>query len=240
MKVLIVGAAGHVASILRPVLEAEHECHYFDRRPMPETDGRIIVGDVNDEDAIQQGVEGMEAIVYLAMGIRSGTRRDPTDLDPAFSVNLRGAYRFLDQGLRAGARRFVYASTLSVYKPQTLYGSTTIDENVAADGWGPYSISKRVGEFLCQAAAQEYPDATIIALRLVFPQSDAQWEKLDTQSADVRIKKTGPSDLRRLFLLALACDRPGAHIMQATSDMDGIHFSSAHATEVLGWRPQAE
>ena len=50
----------------------------------------------------------------------------------------------------------------------------------------------------------------------------------------------GPLDTRRLFLAALNCSTPGAHIVQAAGDVNGEKFPSDKAYEVLGWRPRGE
>ena len=239
MKVLVVGVAGHVGSIVRPALEREHECRLFDRRPLPDTNGRCIIGDVNDEALVQQAVQDMDAVVYLAMGIKPGTEKVCSDIGPAFAVNVVGWYRFLREGLAAGVRRFVYASTLSVYchrRPER------IDEHVPADAWDPYGISKRQGEALCHAAAHQYPDATIIVLRMVWPLNEAGWEHQKVHRPQVQIQHfaQGPNDPRRLYLAALACDAPGAHIVQTSGDVEGSYCPNTRATELLGWAPRNE
>ena len=152
-------------------------------------------------------------------------------------MNVVGWYRFLREGLAAGVRRFVYASTLSVYGPSR---PERIDEQMPADSWDPYGVSKRQGEALCQAAASQCPDATIVVLRMVSPQDEAGWERLKVKRPKIRIHHfaQGLNDLRRLYLAAVACARPGAHIVQTTGDTEGLYFPNTRATELLGWAPR--
>lgn len=244
MKVLVVGGAGHVGGILRPVLEAHHHCVYFDRRPVPEAGSRSIVGDVNDDEAVRRALEGVEAVLYLAMGTDGGNPATCYRINPAFDVNVRGAYRFLYHTLEAGVRRFIYASSMSVYQ---LGSSRKVDESVPADAWDPYGISKRVGEFICQAAHQAYPDAIILALRLYLPRSQEQWVEHLRRKQEAsqegrptrdRIGPTGPKDVQELFLAALRCDKPGAHILQTTGDVKEELYPHGRVFELLGWKPQ--
>src|SRR5688500_8149304 len=90
MKVLVVGAAGYVGSILRPALEAAHDCTYFDRVPIPDRLDRMIVADVLDVGKVAQSVTGIEALIYMAMGAASdalvgtsGPRADVNVVAPA-------------------------------------------------------------------------------------------------------------------------------------------------------------
>lgn len=236
MKILVMGVAGMVGSIIRPALAREHDLVLFDMRPIPDARPQDIQGDVNDDHAVRQAMHDVEAVVYLAMGIKPGTFKDCGDIDAAFNVNVRGWYRVLHHGLAHGVRRFVYTSTLSVYSH--LSRREPIDESVPADEWTPYGLSKRLGESIAQAATQRYPDATVICLRMCLPQTDQQWLALAGQTPRQRFWAQAPSDLRRLFLAALQCSRPGTHVVQTTGDIDNEHFPGTRAAELLGWRPE--
>jgi len=233
MRVLVVGGAGHVGSIIRSALEQQHACRYFDLRPVPGAEDRTIVADVNDDPAVAKSLVDVDALVYLAMGKPPRTR-DCSEIDGMFIVNVIGFYRFLWHALHAGVRRIVYASSLSVY--QKLYEGLPRDESIAADSFAAYGVTKRLGEQMCLAGAQQHPDATIVALRLMFPQDEEGWAKRDP-SKQHWLGALGPQDTRRLFLAAVACNRPGAHIVQASGDTDGQSFPNTAATELLDWRP---
>ena len=70
MKVLIVGGSGFVGSILRPALEAEHDCRCFDIKQGDWPAECMVIGDVHDDDAVRTAVKDMDAVLYLAMGAR--------------------------------------------------------------------------------------------------------------------------------------------------------------------------
>ena len=238
MKLLIVGGAGYVGTVIRPALEAQFACTHFDLRPVSGAEDRAVTADVDDDDKVRQAVAGRDAILYLAMGLGKAA---PTcnEIGAAFDVNVRGLYRFCYHSLEAGIKRFVYASTLSVYKH--LRQEQDIDENVPSDAWDPYGMSKRVGEFVCRSAAGEYPDTTIVALRLMMPRNTADWppHRYNPESSH-NCCALGPKDTQRLFVAAVNCDRPGFHLMQATGDMKDRSYPNKRAYQVLGWLPQNE
>ena len=244
MNVLVVGGAGYVGSIVRPALEAEHDCRYLDLVPVPGSEQRTTVASVHDVEAADRALRGMDAVVYLAMG---GTPRPApgeisiNDIEVAFSVNCAGTYRFLDMALAAGIRRFVYTSSLSVYhhaKPRR-----DAAEDAPADSWYPYGLTKRVAEFICQAAAQHCPEATVLALRLFHPRNETDYAAIcDTHRADPDhpVVALGPNDTRRLYLAALACDSPGAHILHAAGDVEETIYCHDRVRALLGWQPSGE
>ncbi|MFA9480306.1 NAD-dependent epimerase/dehydratase family protein [Phycisphaerales bacterium AB-hyl4] len=236
MNVLVIGGAGYVGAIVRPALETVHGCRYLDLRPVPGAEDRTFVGDVNDPAVVREAVQGQDALVYLAMGTNNGDRRTVQDIDAAFNVNVRGLYRTLAAALEAGVRRICVASSLSVYRH---CHRSAIDESCAADAWEPYGLSKRVGEFLCQAAAQQCPDATLVALRLILPRNEADWPQYRFDPAKERnVFALGPRDTRELFRKALELDRPGCHIVQASGDITNERLPNHRVRELLGWSPQ--
>ena len=235
MKLLIVGGAGYVGSILRPAIESEFECTHFDLRPVQGAEDRTIVADVSDDEKVRQAVAGVDAVLYMAMGIGKVTYK-VNDIDTAFDVNVRGLYRFLQHSLSSGTTRFVYASTLSVYRH--LGSDLPLHEGHPADAWETYGLSKRVGEFICQAATQEYPNSTVVAIRLNFPRNEADWPRHRYNPELPRnICALGPNDARRLFISAIRLDKPGFHMAQASGDMEDKSYPNKQAHEILGWKP---
>src|ERR1700733_9692357 len=73
MKVLVVGAAGYVGSIIIPALEKRHDCRYLDLRPVPRRKSKSFVGDINDDTLVRRAVKGVEAVIFMAMGLGKPT-----------------------------------------------------------------------------------------------------------------------------------------------------------------------
>ncbi len=242
MKLLIVGGAGYVGSIIVSAFEKEFECTYFDIRPVLGYEDRTILADVADEEKVQQAVVGMDAVLYLAMGVGKNTPYDKrkstiNEINPAFDVNVRGLYQFLYTSLKAGTKRFVYASTLSVYN--NLRDKTVFDEDRPANAWEPYGLTKRVGEFICGCAAQAHDSSCVTAIRLMMPCNETDWPKFKYDLQKPRNGcGIGPDDTRRLFLAAVNFDKPGFHLLQASGDMEGKFYPNNKVKEVLGWLPE--
>lgn len=236
MKVLVIGASGHVGSIILPALEARHTCAYYDLRPVSGREAATIVGSVNEPEAFKRALaDRPDAAIYLAMGV-GGLNRSADDLDAAFDVNVRGAYRCMDLALRAGVKRFIYASTMNVFKDYSTY--PRIEDATPTSAWEPYGLSKRLGEYICSAAAAEFPGTTILSLRLIRPRHEGEWRGNEYRPGWKHNGwNLGPDDTRRLFLAAVECSRPGAFFLTVTGDLEQKRFDHRGAKELLGWEP---
>jgi nucleoside-diphosphate-sugar epimerase len=100
-------------------------------------------------DPLDAALSGVEAVFHLAA--MPGLTRSWTDFDLYQSCNLAGTQRLLE-AVRAlpSLRRFVYASTSSVYGR---YGSG--DETLPTRPISPYGVTKLAAENLCRAHAEE-------------------------------------------------------------------------------------
>lgn len=237
MNVLIVGGAGNVGRILRPALEARYNCYHLDLQPVPGAESRTTVGSINDPDIVRAALQGMQAAVFLAMGV--GQKTYIYDVDATFDVNAKGAYRFYTTALQTGVRRFVHASSLSVYEDLTLRREPR-DESSPPNAWHVYGFTKRVGEMICETAALQYGDAGIVALRLMSPMDENSF-KGNEYRPDAGWHAMGPNDTCRLFIAALEyTSKPGYLVVQATGDLGQRRWPYARAEQLLGWRPEGK
>lgn len=119
-KVLITGGAGYVGSVLTPrLLAAGHEVTifdicYFGKDQLPKHPKlRIVEADLRDTAAFAKAVAGNEMVIHLAC-----ISNDPSfelDSNLSKSINYDCFEPMVVAAKQAGVRRFIYASTSSVY-----------------------------------------------------------------------------------------------------------------------------
>lgn len=120
-NILVIGGAGYCGSVLVPQLLAEgwrvtvyDICWYgSDFLPKDAPNLTVIEGDLRDTPKVAQALEGQEAVLYLACISNDAS----FELDEALStsVNLDAFEPIVVAAKAAGVRRFVFASSSSVY-----------------------------------------------------------------------------------------------------------------------------
>lgn len=123
--VLVTGGAGYVGSVLIPLLlDAGYRVRILDLfiygehvlEGIPEGRRReleVLKGDLRDRALVARAVQGADAVIHLAC-----ISNDPSfELDPALgrSINYEAFMPLVDLSKDAGVRRFIYASSSSVY-----------------------------------------------------------------------------------------------------------------------------
>jgi nucleoside-diphosphate-sugar epimerase len=117
MRILVTGACGYKGTVLVPkLLNAGHEViaidtMWFGNYLKPHENLTIQRADVRDTDKIR--LDGVDAIIHL-----SSIANDPCgDLDPklTWEVSALATMQLADKAARKGVRRFIYASSGSVY-----------------------------------------------------------------------------------------------------------------------------
>lgn len=116
MKVAVFGGSGFVGSHVADELTARgHEVKIYDLRPSPylKKGQEMIVGDILDKDKVFRAVEGCDA-VYNFAGIADLDTATTQPID-TINQNILGNALILDASVKAGVKRFVYASSIYVY-----------------------------------------------------------------------------------------------------------------------------
>jgi nucleoside-diphosphate-sugar epimerase len=148
MRILVTGHDGYLGQPLTRLLtDAGHEvvgldsflyesAHLGPCVPAPDT---VLRADVRDVSAAQ--LEGIDAVAHLA-----GISNDPLgDLDPdlTLDINYRGTIHLARAAKEAGATRFVFSSSCSLYGA---HGDDMLDESAAFNPVTPYGESKVLAE----------------------------------------------------------------------------------------------
>ncbi len=224
MKILVTGAAGKVGSILRPALEAEHDCRFLDVVVPHGADDRWVQGSLLDRPTLRRALDGIDAVVHLAMG-------DCYDIVAMYDVNVKGMHLLLEGVVEAGVGKVVYASSMSVYTGDA--GEEIDEQTRAPDATTDYGLTKRLSEIVGQAFCQRHPDLSFLALRLYAPVDETEWAALDVEAC-----RTAPNDLRRAFLAALAVRHKGFDGIFIATDPKQQWMRLRKAEWLLGWKPE--
>jgi nucleoside-diphosphate-sugar epimerase len=121
-KVLVTGGAGYVGSALVPkLLAAGHrvtvlDLYLYGEDVLASLRGRNLIevkGDLRDPKAVLRALEGCDAVIHLAC-----ISNDPSfELNPELgkSINYDAFRPLVRASKKAGVKRFIYASSSSVY-----------------------------------------------------------------------------------------------------------------------------
>jgi nucleoside-diphosphate-sugar epimerase len=234
MIVLVTGATGFVAGHLIPLLVAQghhvvalgHDAARLERLPQAEH----LILDLRDPGIGNALPARVDAVIHLAQA-NIGFPEGASDL---FEVNVSSTQRLLEHARRAGVRRFVYASTGTVYGG----GDRPWKEIDRTDGNGYYAATRQAAERLVQAYTGFVP-CTI--LRLFAPYGPGQRGRMVPGLID-RVRAGQPVTLReggRPCFNPLYISHVADVFAQALS-LEGDHTVNVAGDEVLSIRDMAE
>jgi nucleoside-diphosphate-sugar epimerase len=170
-KVLVIGGAGYIGSVMvRRMLERGYKVRVLDSLLYGEQsiaklydnpDFELIIGDFRHVDTVVRSVRGVDAVIHLG-----GIVGDPAcQIDPNFAieVNFAATRMIKDVSSGFGIKRFIFASTCSVYGAD----DEILDELSDLKPLGVYARSKADSErILLKANGSLSP--TIFRMATVF------------------------------------------------------------------------
>lgn len=167
-KVLVTGGAGYVGSVLMPkLLNKGYQVKVIDLYIYGENvlDSvknnpglKQIKGDIRDKDLLERELKGIDAVIHLAC-----ISNDPSyELDPGLgkSINYDAFISLVDISKKHGVKRFIYASSSSVYG---IKEEDNVTEDLSLEPLTDYSKYKALCEdYLLK---QRSPGFTVLILR---------------------------------------------------------------------------
>ncbi|WP_326629894.1 NAD(P)-dependent oxidoreductase [Nonomuraea fuscirosea] len=224
--VLITGAAGNVATLLRPGLEG-FDLRATDRRAV---EGRgiraTVTGDLSDPEFAAAAVGGVDAVVHLAASPLAGAPWSGLSVP-----NVDVTATVLDAAAAAGVPKVVLASSVHAMGGYVRSGSMVVDPSWPVRPCCRYGATKAFAEAYGHVIAAT-SDTSVVCLRLglCLPQPTttgnlAEW--------------LAPADLQGLVLAALAADvRYGVYF--GVSANTRRLFDLTNARDELGFEPRLD
>ncbi|MCE9563662.1 MAG: SDR family oxidoreductase [Planctomycetes bacterium] len=166
--VLVTGGAGYVGAVLVPKLLAEghavrvFDTCYFGREPLAAVRNNpnlsVVKADLRDKHALDKALVGCTAVIHLAC-----ISNDPSfELDPTLgkSINYDAFLPLVKLSKKHGVKRFVYASSSSVYGVRD---EENVTEELELRPLTDYSKFKAMCEDVLQKESE--PGFTTLTLR---------------------------------------------------------------------------
>lgn len=154
MNIFITGACGYKGSVLVPKLLAlghqviAFDVQWFGNFLAPAQGLTIVKGDVRDADQVD--LAGVDAIIHLA-----SVANDPCgDLNPklTWEISALATMRLADRAIRQGVKRFIYASSASVYGVKE---EEQVTEDLKLEPISEYNKTKMIAERVLLSYARD-------------------------------------------------------------------------------------
>lgn len=232
-RVLVTGVAGELGrSVCALYASRGIPVTGLDTEPDVSTCDRIIVGDAGDPLVVRKALDGIDSIVHLAAmaSPKHGTAEE------VFGNNVMATFTVLEEACRAGVRRAVIASSLSVlglpWAQRRLHPAyLPINEQIPLQVEDPYALSKQVDEATAAMMARRH-GMTTVALR--FPFSGGA-ERLEEQAA--RIADDPGCAAADLWSYLDSRDVAAACALGIEAPLTGSHVAFVAAPDTLSARP---
>ena len=236
MRVLVTGAASALGQEVAAALAVDDsaQLRLLDDCVAQRQDGEWIAARLTDPDAVRQAVRDVDAVVHTG-GPPPASESEEVMLDRA----TRGTHVLLQAAVEAGIKRFVYGSTLEVFRayPDTVYVTEYYKPLPPTE---MAVLARYLGEITCREFAREYP-ITVTALRLgkLVREEEVAGQECDLMWVDIR-------DAAQAFCAALARDASASLNWVPRWAVYHIAAPIAHPKFLLdraksmGYRPQRE
>jgi uronate dehydrogenase len=220
--ILMTGAAGGIATMIRPLLRADYRLRLSDRAAISEpVEGEEIApADLSDIAALRRAIAGVDGIVHF------GGRATEGPWEVIHDANIVGCYNLFEAARLEGVRRIVFASSnhaVGFYRRDELISA---DVTVRPDS--RYGVSKVFGEALGSLYAYKY-GAEVLSIRI----GNVSQKPADVRRLSIWIS---PRDLCQLIRIGLEAPGIRHEIVYGASDNARSWWDNSNAVR-LGYRP---
>lgn len=221
--ILVTGAAGGVATQIRPLLRAHYRLRLSDRTPVPDpvAGEEVIAADLGDVAALRQAIAGVDGILHL------GGKSVEADWDIIHDANIVGCYNLFEAARLEGVKRIVFASSNHAVGFYPRAETIGIDVPVRPDS--RYGLSKAFGEAVGALYAYKY-GAEVMSIRI---------GNVTAVPADRRRLAIWQSPRDFVQLVRIGLEHPGIRheIVYGVSDNARAWWDNGNAHR-LGYRPE--
>jgi uronate dehydrogenase len=221
--ILLTGAAGGVAQLIRPLLAEHYRVRLSDRMAIADLapGEEFVAADLGDMAALGRAVAGVDGIVHL------GGNSLEADWETIRRANIEGTWNLFETARLNTVNRIVFASSnhVSGFHPRT--ETVSVDRPVRPDS--RYGVSKAFGEALGSFYADRY-GVEVLSIRIghIVPRPQ------NIRDLSVWLS---PRDFVQLIRIGLETPGIGSEIVYGVSDNARGWWDNANALR-LGYRPQ--
>lgn len=172
MKVLVTGVTGFagpcvVEALLVRGFRVRGALREANARGLPASLERCIVGDIGEWQDWSRTLEGVDVVVHLAARVHVMRDSVADPLEAFRRANVVATDRLAQACVRAGVRRFVFASSIKVNGEST-EGTRCFDERSEPAPQDPYGVSKLEAEQLLRSYAARGLHVTVLRPPLMY------------------------------------------------------------------------
>jgi nucleoside-diphosphate-sugar epimerase len=228
-RVLVTGSAGAIGvPVCRELARRGHVVRGFDRVPSPDVDD-AVVGELEDGDAVERAVQGMDSVVHLA------AYPNDADFHTLIGPNVLGLYHVMNSARQAALRRVVLASSV-----QTVMGwgrqsrdPYSVDESSPGNH---YALTKVWAEQMGAMYSRVWGMSVIAARVCWMVRSPAEAVRMMERKASAHYLSRG--DVGRFFACAIEAEHTGFSVLYATGPDGGERVDLELSRQLIGYEPQ--
>jgi len=115
--ILVTGGRGFLGTNLVSRLTQQGEKVRVFARPhnkpgsMNLAESEVVFGDIRDQKAVEQAVDGVDKVIHLVSNFRKGG----SDKKDAYAINVEGTENVLQASLKNGVKQLIHCSTIGVH-----------------------------------------------------------------------------------------------------------------------------